>query len=160
MYIRHAVSEDFEKIMLIYANARQIQIDTGNPNQWIYGYPQANIVQDDIKAERSFLCIDNDEIVGVFVLYDWQDPTYAVIDGEWLNDEPYLTIHRIAGTRDHHGIVEFCVNWVYAQRPNIRIDTHHDNAIMRHILPKLGFKECGIITTHNGTPRIAFQKCE
>ncbi len=26
-----------------------------------------------------------------------EDPTYQQIDGAWLNDQPYGTIHRIAG---------------------------------------------------------------
>lgn len=160
MYIREAVYDDFDEIISIYSHARQFQAEHGNPHQWIGGYPQNEIVHNDINSGRCFLCItDDDRIAGVFSLFDDPDPTYAVIDGAWLNDEPYLTIHRVASAGICSGVVKFCVDWVYSKLPNIRIDTHHDNSIMRHVLLKLGFKECGIIITHNGTPRIAFQKC-
>jgi RimJ/RimL family protein N-acetyltransferase len=45
-----------------------------------------------------------------------------------------------------------------AQIPNIRIDTHRDNAIMQHLLEKNGFVKCGIIYVEDGSPRIAYQK--
>ena len=38
----------------------------------------------------------------------------------------------------------------------IRIDTHHDNCIMKHILTKDGFTECGVIYLECGDPRDAY----
>ena len=160
MYIRRAAPDDFDEILYVYDYGRQFQIDNGNPGQWVNGYPWPWLVLEDIVKGSCYVCMTDDHrIAGVFTLFDGRDPTYEMIDGAWLNDDPYLTIHRISSSGICHGIVKFCVDWVYAQRPNIRIDTHSDNSIMRHVLPKLGFKECGIIITHNGTPRIAFQKC-
>ena len=41
---------------------------------------------------------DETGIHGVFALFEGAEPTYAHIEeGEWLNDEPYVTIHRLAG---------------------------------------------------------------
>ena len=45
---------------------------------------------------------DETGIHGVFALFDGAEPTYAHIEeGEWLNDEPYVTIHRLEEVRDH-----------------------------------------------------------
>ena len=38
----------------------------------------------------------------------------------------------------------------------IRIDTHRDNCIMKHVLSKYGFKMCGVIYLENGDPRDAY----
>ena len=40
---------------------------------------------------------------------------------------------------------------------DIRIDTHADNVIMRHLLCKNGFSEVGTILLSNGSPRVAYQ---
>ena len=39
---------------------------------------------------------------------------------------------------------------------SIRIDTHRDNCIMKHILTKYGFTECGVIYLESGDPRDAY----
>lgn len=50
---------------------------------------------------------DETGIHGVFALFDGAEPTYAHIEeGEWLNDEPYVTIHRLAGDGRVHGLFQ------------------------------------------------------
>ena len=44
------------------------------------------------------------------------------------------------------------------QTKHLRIDTHHDNAIMQHVILKNGFTRCGIIHIASGAERIAFEK--
>ena len=41
---------------------------------------------------------------------------------------------------------------------SIRIDTHRDNCIMKHILTKYGFQECGVIYLADRAPRNAYIK--
>ena len=53
-------------------------------------------------------------------------------------------------------MLSFCLT----HSDNIRIDTHRDNVIMRHLLEKHGFKYCGIIYLENGDERLAYQKCQ
>ena len=72
---------------------------------------------------------------------------------------PYGTIHRIAAGGAGKGIFRECLAYCLARIPNIRIDTHRDNAAMRHLLERHGFRECGIIYVEDGSPRIAYQKC-
>ena len=45
--IRKSEIKDLPNIMPIYDSARKFMADTGNPNQWINGYPaEENILQD------------------------------------------------------------------------------------------------------------------
>ena len=87
------------------------------------------------------------------------DPTYQhIYEGNWLNDEPYGVIHRLATNGKRKGVSDACLNWCFEQWGNIRVDTHQDNKVMQHILTKYGFQRCGIIYVKNGTERIAYQK--
>jgi hypothetical protein len=98
-------------------------------------------------------------IVGTFAFIPGPDVTYKVIyDGQWLNDKPYYVIHRIASTPRSHGILDALLDYCEALSPNIRIDTHEDNIIMRKGLEKRGYQYCGIIHLLNGDERLAFQK--
>ena len=88
------------------------------------------------------------------------DPTYATIyNGKWIDaNRPYLVIHRIASRTESHGVMSEMLNFCFTMTENIRIDTHRDNHIMRHLLKKHGFEYCGIIYLANGDERLAYQK--
>ena len=88
------------------------------------------------------------------------EPAYNIItDGEWLSDEPYGVIHRIASDGSEKGIGTFCINWVFDNCKHIRIDTHKDNKVMQNLLNKLGFKYCGIINLPiEDGERVAYEK--
>lgn len=111
------------------------------------------------KPDCLFLTESGGEIVGVFAFLLGEEPTYRTIEGKWQNDLPYVVIHRIAGNGRQKGILEQCLNFCDTFTHNLRIDTHRQNAIMRHLLQKNGFLECGIIYVEDKTPRIAFQRC-
>jgi hypothetical protein len=59
------------------------------------------------------------------------------------------------GTGDIFGeVIAFCRE----KSPYLRIDTHHDNRVMQHIVQKHGFRESGVVYMHDdGTPRIAYE---
>ena len=71
---------------------------------------------------------------------------------------PYHVVHRIGSLPDAHGIFAYVMDWCFAHDPNIRIDTHRDNSIMRHCIEKYGFSYCGIIYLLDGAERLAYQK--
>ncbi len=158
--IRKSRPEDLDELMKIFDYARRFMQAHGNPNQWIDGYPSAELMLGQIEAGYCYLCVDeNANVCGTFCFIYGDDPTYARIDdGDWLNDEPYGVIHRLATNGRQKGIADACFEWCFRQTNNIRIDTHHDNIVMQSIFTKHGFQRCGIIYTHNGTPRIAYQK--
>lgn len=162
MNIRASKIKDLNSVMGIYERARRFMQEQGNSNQWINGYPSEELIRQEISNDHSFVCEnENGEIVGTFCFIIGDDPTYTRIDnGKWLNDYPYGTIHRLASSGKEKGISDKCIQWCFTQCKNIRADTHHDNTIMQAILKKHGFEECGIIYISNGTPRIAYHKCD
>ncbi|MBQ1809867.1 MAG: GNAT family N-acetyltransferase [Erysipelotrichaceae bacterium] len=158
MYIRKSEKSDLETIKEIYSNAKLFMRANGNMNQWINGYPSDELILQDIADGDSYLCLEDDEAQAVFVYKRGIDPTYLRIDGQWLNDEEYGVIHRIASRGKIKGTGTFCLNYGLQQCPNLRIDTHADNRPMQNLLNKEGFTYCGIIYLENGDPRMAFHK--
>lgn len=158
MTIRKPSISDLPDILKIYFRAREFMRLSGNPTQWGDSRPHESLIIADIEAGNSYVIEQNGKITGVFALIIGSEPTYSEIDGVWLNDEPYGTIHRIASAGIAHGIFDVCLDFCFKQISNIRIDTHENNAVMRHLLKKHGFAECGMIYVDDGTPRIAFQK--
>lgn len=53
--------------------------------------------------------------------------------------------------------MHIAMQFALQQYDNIRIDTHHDNMVMQHLIEKEGFKYCGIIYCWSGDERVAFQ---
>ena len=114
----------------------------------------------DIEMGGSHVIADESgTIVGTFALLPSPEVTYNIIyDGQWLDEKPYHVIHRIASTPESHGILDVVLDYCEAVSPNIRIDTHEANIIMRKGLERHGYQYCGIIHLLNGDERLAFQK--
>lgn len=160
MTIRKSTYGDIPCLMELYREARQIQLDSGNLHQWKEGYPSEEQIRSDIDRGVGYVIEDDGKIVGAFAFLPGKDPTYSYVeDGAWIDDvQPYGTIHRLGSLKSARGIAATCFDWCWKQIPNLRIDTHHDNAAMRHCIAKAGFNYCGIIYLMNGEPRMAFQK--
>jgi hypothetical protein len=155
--IRTAIIEDLPRIEEIYAYARRFMAETGNPNQWGKKNPPTDVLVEDIHRGDLFVVENNTGIHGVFYFLIGEDPTYLFIeDGHWLSDQPYGTIHRIAGDGSG-GVFKAALDFCRKQISHLRIDTHHDNHIMQHVVEKHGFHRCGIIFISDGSPRIAYE---
>lgn len=160
MRIRLATQADVPQILRLYDAAHDFMRRTGNPTQWPDGYPGEEDVADDMARDALYVCVDDadeSEVLAVFLFAPGPDPTYASIDGAWLNDEPYYVVHRIAA-REGSGAGRASLAWACEHARNLRIDTHESNAPMRRALEGLGFVECGIIICDNGTPRVAYHR--
>ncbi len=156
--IRKATIDDLGRLMEIYRSAQDYMVRSGNPNQWGYSYPDSDIIRSDIEKGVCNVISDSGVIHGVFALFTGVDPTYLRIDGgSWLNDEPYVTIHRIAGDGKVHGIFKCAVDYCKSISSNVRIDTHKDNKTMQNLIVRSGFVKCGIIYVRDMSPRLAFQ---
>ena len=158
MEIRKTTLADLPAVMDIYAYARAYMKENANPDQWGDVHPPQGVVEKDIEAEKSYVCVDDNGIVAVFYFAVENDHTYGKIDGKWLNDEPYGVVHRIARGPSGKGAGAFCLEWCYGQWPNIRIDTHRDNVAMLKLLERLGFVYCGVVWIDSGDERLAFQR--
>lgn len=145
-HIRQATAADLPVILSLYEEARRFMRLSGNPNQWIGGYPDKELLRQDIVQHRLYVCTEDSGIIAVFCYFQGIDPTYLrIFDGQWLNDAPYGVIHRIAVSSHGKGIAGRCYDWALTQCDNLRIDTHRDNLPMQRSLEKYGFSRCGII---------------
>lgn len=162
MEIRHSTMADFERVTAIYDAARRFMVAHGNPNQWsARGWPPEDVIRADLESENGYVCLSGGEVVGAFFFRQGKDidPTYRVIEGRWLNDEPYGVIHRLASDGSVKGVGAACIDWAMARCDNLRIDTHGDNKVMQNLLSKKGFVYCGIIhVAEDNDPRLAYQK--
>ena len=160
MIIRKAELAELDEIMKIFDIARQYMREKGNINQWINGYPSRELITEDIEKGQLFVCLggSDDKIHGVFVFILGDDPTYNIIEGgEWLNNEPYGTIHRMASDGAISGLLEKTMPFCLGLTDNVRIDTHEDNKPMLDAVRRYGFRHCGVIYVADGSPREAFQ---
>lgn len=155
--IRRANKEDIKSIMPIYEAAKKKMRADGNLHQWSDKYPDEETLLNDITRNELYIAHDYEGIYGVFMLSYSGEDTYKVIQGAWINDEPYAVIHRIASFGKGKNLLEEAIDFAFEKTNNIRIDTHEDNNIMRTLLKKLGFIYTGIIHLKNGDERRAYQ---
>lgn len=160
---------DYERIQKIYAHARTTMAEAGNATQWGSTFPRTSVVRDDIESGRTILLVDDDprtgeeRILAQFALCPGDDPTYAEINGAWLDNDPYVTIHRIASSGLAGHTSRDCIGWVIDHYGNVRVDTHPRNKAMQHIVETNGFARCGLIhlvDRTEDTVRIAYQRHE
>lgn len=161
MEVRSATYSDLVELMEIFEGAKRIMRASGNLSQWNDGYPSEEIVLNDIKNGHCFLLCEDGEILASMALIPGPEPTYSYIEGEWPDESKYYVIHRIATAVAGRKVAKSLFDWASGEIAKhgcstIRIDTHRDNCIMKHILAKYGFVECGVIYLANGDPRDAY----
>lgn len=165
MKICRAEKENIDAIVKIMDEAKRYFKQHDIP-QWqnANGYPNAKDVECDIDKGGAWIIQDEMQVIGYSFICVYQDPNYAYIEGKWLNDAPYVVIHRTCVENTYKGkniashfiekAKEICKeNNVH----NIRVDTHEKNISMQHLLEKNGFKKVGIIYVEDGSPRYAYQ---
>ena len=159
MQIRPAKAADLPQILNIYEQARRFMAQTGNPTQWGDGYPKRSLLEQDMVRQQLYVVEDAGTLAGAFMFFQGPDPTYAeIFDGQWLDDAPYGTIHRLASAGTVRGIGQRCLDWCFAQCGNLRGDTHRDNQMMQQQFLKNGFVRCGLVYMEDGTERIAYHR--
>ena len=157
--IRKATEQDIPAAMNLFTAAKSIMRSSGNLTQWEDGYPNENTVRSDISKGGAYIVEREGQAAGYFALLPSPEPTYSSINGKWLDDAaPYFVIHRIASSAATHGIFQEIIEYAASVSPNLRIDTHRDNGIMRHLIGKAGFAYCGIIHLPDGGERLGYQK--
>lgn len=164
--VRKTQQKDFVRIMELYRNAAVFMAQTGNPNQWVNGYPGRKLLEAEIENGTSYIIeeTEGNGIAGVFSFIIGEDPTYRKIEqGSWLGNGIYGTVHRLASAEKKKGIAGICFDWcakkgAEAGCSSIRADTHQDNQIMQKVLAKNRFTRCGIIYLADGAQRIAYER--
>ena len=155
--IRPACAEEIPLLQGIFDSARAFMRKSGNMTQWSGGYPSDEQLLTDIESGALHVCMENGVPCGVFALCG-HEPTYDVIEGgQWPDNDPYVTVHRLAVAGRGHGVGSFCLQFAKDKGVNVRADTHRDNIPMQKLLLKNGFVYCGIIHLKDGDERLAYQ---
>lgn len=165
MEFRKSNEADIQAIMAIIKQAQDYFKENGI-NQWQNNYPNPSIINRDIAQEHSHVLIKDGEIVATAAISFDGEPTYKVIeDGEWLTDNKYAVMHRVAVDNQYKGLglsseIIKKVEQLCAEHniPSIRVDTHHENTAMQKSLLKNQFKYCGVIYVEGCQKRVAFEK--
>ena len=168
MTVQRTTEKDVAGILCLFDEARKTIAALGI-DQWQNGYPNREAVEEDISNSFSYCIYKDGELGGTFALIENGEPTYEeIFDGHWLsgdNNKNYLALHRVAvavsmrGTGIAPEIIRFSVERAkLLGRDSVRIDTHKGNVVMRRMLEKNGFKECGTIYLSWGAPRVAYEK--
>lgn len=160
--VRKAVRSDLNRLMEIFDSARRFMAHTGNPNQWVGGYPQRELMESEVESGHCYVCeTEEGRTVATFCFIPGPDPAYVYIeDGAWPDERPYYVIHRLASDGTCKGVGKYCFDWCFSRFPCLRADTHADNKVMQHLLAENGFVRCGTVYLASGSPRIAYQKSE
>lgn len=161
MIITKAKINDIKDIMIIINEAKKYLNDQ-HINQWQDGYPNEDVFLDDIFNDRLYVVKKNNNIIGVFALINYE-PTYDIIyEGNWLNNDKYVAVHRIAVLNKYKGkgIAKYIFDYLKKKYKHLRVDTHELNKNMQRCLLKNNFKYCGIIylnKTESDNKRLAYE---
>lgn len=155
IYLRQATLDDLPKVIDIIEGAKETLRDRG-VDQWQAGYPNNDILKQDIQEDISYVLILDGEVVGTAALQQGYDKNYQdMTSGSWSDksEVTYSVIHRIAVEPGHQGqhlsaalIQQLFTMSHYLGYSDVRIDTHPDNLVMQHVITSNGFVEQGTIT--------------
>lgn len=152
--IRKATTLDIKKILRIVEDAR-VQIKALGFKQWTDDYPNHETFKKDILNNELYVIVYDKEIAGMMALVKSINLDYNKIDGKWLSNAKYYTIHRLAIKKEyrHLKLAQELFNYAYKialnDSVNLRIDTHPKNVPMINLITKMGYTYCGKITLLN-----------
>jgi len=93
MEIRLATTEDVSYIDALLQSCKKDMDDNGI-FQWTLVYPNSGIIKDDIEKGQLYV-LEEDQIKGIVVLSEDQEPEYAEVDWSEL-DGNVMVVHRLA----------------------------------------------------------------
>ena len=165
MEFRQAKISDLDQIVEIIELSKKYLKET-KVDQWQDGYPAKEDLRRDIESGNSYVLTNKDEILATTVISLDGESTYnSIFNGEWITNEDYIVMHRVAVHDKYKGkgifkeLIKEAENLALNKGiSSIKIDTHRDNISMQRAVVKNDFKKCGIIYLEDGSERIAFEK--
>lgn len=163
MILRKAFSTEQPIIWTILQQAIEQRKYEGS-KQWQNGYPNEQIINDDIANGYAYVLVANNEIIAYAAIIFGVEPAYNNIEGRWLTYGDYVVVHRvaIANKMKRKGVATHLFKMIEElsskQNTNsIKVDTNFDNVPMIKILDKLHYTYCGEVF-YDGAPRKAYEK--
>lgn len=123
-----------------------------NYPKWTYKeYPSEKSVRNMVEKGQQFMCVEDGEIIGAFVLND--DPQGKYENATWskqLEQGEYMVCHTLAAAPELKGkglgtkTVEYCIQYAKDQGfKSIRLDVVPDNIPAKRLYEKCGFQYVG-----------------
>ncbi len=164
--VRAATPADVDAIMPVIHDAQRY-LGAQCIDQWQDDFPNRSVIENDIACAEAYIIDDDGKVAGYFVLYAPPEPVYQHIeDGKWIySGDNYGAMHRVAISDGYRG--RGLAHMIYDKceersrelgYTSLRVDTHPDNRIMRHMAQSHGFLECGFVYYPGELKRIAFEK--
>lgn len=133
-------------------------------DQWQNGYPDMQVVEDDILNKQCFVVKKTTKVIASVVIIVGIEKNYCnIYEGKWKNDGDYATIHRIVidEAYQHSEVSKFLMEEIKRYCKNyvnrILVDTHEENMRMIKFLLHNAFDYCGIIYLENGDKRVGYE---
>jgi GNAT superfamily N-acetyltransferase len=162
----HFRKAELSEITPIWAILQQaiIRRKEDGSKQWQDGYPNPEVVRKDIEKGEGFVLADGETIIGYSAVLINDEPAYATIEGNWLTNDDFVVMHRVAISEKYLGkglakmiiknIEDFALsNNIYS----IKADTNFDNIAMMKIFENSGYTYCGEVY-FRGSSRKAYEK--
>lgn len=161
MQIRLAHPNEVGQICQMMEEARAFLGQAGS-DQWQGAYPASEDIFEDVLAGLGYVALVDGEVAAYAAVINGHEEAYdAIYEGKWQhNNYTYISFHRVAVVEKFRGqkIVQTLLQGLIEGQkgPDFRCDTHEKNAVMQHILEKLGFAYCGKVPVDG--ERLAYQK--
>ena len=147
MEFRQAKISDLDQIVEIIELSKKYLKET-KVDQWQNGYPAKEDLRRDIESGNSYVLTNKDEIVATTLISLEGESTYnSIFNGEWITNEEYIVMHRVAVHEKYKGKVIFkeLIKEAESLALNkgifiIKIDTHRDNISMQRAVVKNDFQ--------------------
>jgi GNAT superfamily N-acetyltransferase len=165
MTFRPAQLSDLAAIMRLIHAAVDAMLAAGK-QQWDHSYPATEHILKDLSAHIAYVMADDEGPLAYCAVAFGGEPAYLRLQGEWLTParEPYVVVHRLAVDPRLQGrgvgakVLRAVERLAAAQGvSSFKIDTNYDNAVMLHLMEKLGFEYCGKVMYERGE-RMGFEK--
>ena len=162
-HFRKAELSEIAPIWEILHQAIQRRKEDGS-QQWQDGYPNLEVVQKDIEKGEGFVLVEGETIIGYSAVLINDEPAYENIEGNWLSNDDFVVVHRVAISEKYLGkgfakmIIKYIENFALSNNIySIKADTNFDNIAMIKIFENLGYTYCGEVY-FRGSPRKAYEK--
>lgn len=157
---------DISEVPVIWSILQQAiaQRKQDGSKQWQDGYPNEQVVRNDLKNDYAYVLVDGASILAYAAIIFDKEPAYEDIIGKWLTDGDYVVVHRVATAALAKGrgvatmLFEMIENLCLEQNVySIKVDTNFDNKPMLRILDKLNYTYCGEVYFRDAS-RKAYEK--
>ena len=149
--ISHGKPEELDAILELTRACGRHMRENGI-DQWDENYPDRGSLERDIHSKTLFAYRENDEVLGIVVLNETQDPEYAEMNWTTSESDRNIVVHRLAVSPNHQGkgiarkIMDFAEDWAKEhQYDSIRLDTFSQNPRNQRFYKNRGYTELGSV---------------